>query len=418
MIQQFDKSPVRTPFLHWGFLFLLFLQPVATQAETYYVAVTGKDSNPGTLDQPWRHPQKCVDPDSPLVAGDTCLVRNGTYTDTDDNGIVIYVRTTAPSATASAPITLKSENPLGAVISLPNYTGVATGIFLAKSNYIIDGFDISGGIASGATASSAGITVARTSNTIIRGNAIHGQGWGACTNSPYGNSGLYFILGSSNITVEYNTIHHVGRLRNGESKCSTDKYHHDHGIYSAGATNVTIRRNVFYEVNRGYPLHIYKSGGATHGNIFIYNNTISGKSPTGRPAGQVALCNTLENVQIKNNIFHDPPLDHVIHYCAVTPAATGLVISHNLTNGTRNDFQNPNSKPPTGVTYSNNKTNIDPKFADAESHNYKLLSTSPAINAGTNVGLLYTGNAPDIGAYEFSEQDNKEPLRPVDVRIQ
>ena len=418
MIHQSDKSFSST-LLQWGYLILLaFSQPIVAQADTYYVAVTGNDSNPGTLNQPWGHPQRCVDPGSPLVAGDICLVGNGTYTDTDGNGIVIYIRTTAPSATAVSPITIKSETPLGAVISMPTYAGASTGIHISQSNYIIEGFDVSGGVGVGTSGSSSGITVSGVSNTVIRRNAIHGQGWGLCSNGSFGQSGMFFREGANGITVEENKIYQIGRLRNGESKCSTDKYHHDHGIYSAGATNVTIRRNIFYDVNRGYPLHLYKSGEGIHSNIFIYNNTISGKSPTGSPPGQVALCNTLQNVQIKNNIFHDPPLDYVIHYCAVTPKATGLAISYNLTNGTRTDIQNPSSKPLSGITYSSNKTNVNPRFTDPDSYDYRLLSTSPAINSGTNVGLPYKGIAPDIGGYEFTEEGSEKSPRPVTLTIQ
>lgn len=51
--------------------------------------------------------------------------------------------------------------------------------------------------------------------------------------------------------------------------------------------------------------------------------------------------------------------------------------------------------------------NIDPQFQDKDELNFKLKSTSPAINAGKNNGVLFdilgnsrTGN-PDIGAYEY-----------------
>lgn len=415
-----DKPLSFTLFLQGGCLFLLILmQPIPAPATTYYVAMTGNDSNPGTLDQPWRHPQRCVDPGSPLVAGDTCLVGNGTYTDTDGNGIVIYVRRTAPSGTAAAPITLKSETPLGAVISMPTYTGPSGGIYISQSNYIIEGFDVSGGMGVGPRGSAQGIAIsAGVSNTVIRRNAIHGQGWGLCSNGDFGQAGILFGEGANDILIEENKIYQIGRLRNGENGCSTDKFHHDHGIYSAGSSNVTIRRNVIYNTTRGYPIHLYESGGGTHNNIYIFHNTLSGGSPTGAPPGQIMLCNTLRNVQIKNNIFHNPPQGYAIEYCYIPPITSDLVISYNLTDGTRSDFRNPNNKPFGGMTYSTNKTNVNPMFVNAESHNYALTATSPAINAGTKVGLPYLGSAPDIGAYEFSGSDSSTPLRPADLRIQ
>jgi hypothetical protein len=41
-------------------------------------------------------------------------------------------------------------------------------------------------------------------------------------------------------------------------------------------------------------------------------------------------------------------------------------------------------------------------FADPKlNYDYTLQSDSPAINAGINIGFPYSGNAPDIGAFEF-----------------
>jgi hypothetical protein len=54
--------------------------------------------------------------------------------------------------------------------------------------------------------------------------------------------------------------------------------------------------------------------------------------------------------------------------------------------------------------------NVDPKFVSAGT-NFHLLSTSPAINSGTNVSLttdhdgnkVPNGSAPEIGAFEYKE---------------
>jgi hypothetical protein len=59
-----------------------------------------------------------------------------------------------------------------------------------------------------------------------------------------------------------------------------------------------------------------------------------------------------------------------------------------------------------GITFSNNTDNKDPKLNSPVSYDYTLQSTSPAINAGVDVGLTtdYLGNPiiglPDLGAYE------------------
>jgi hypothetical protein len=48
----------------------------AAQGRTYYVATNGNDSNPGTLDRPWRTIQHGADT---VAAGETVQVRNGVY---------------------------------------------------------------------------------------------------------------------------------------------------------------------------------------------------------------------------------------------------------------------------------------------------------------------------------------------------
>jgi hypothetical protein len=56
---------------------------------TYYVATDGNDNNPGTINQPWATWQKGF---RSLVAGDTLYIRGGTYTGMADgnHGVVIY----------------------------------------------------------------------------------------------------------------------------------------------------------------------------------------------------------------------------------------------------------------------------------------------------------------------------------------
>jgi hypothetical protein len=54
--------------------------PVAYAAgKTYYVALLGSDSNPGTAAQPFRTIQRCA---SVAASGDTCVIRAGTYRET------------------------------------------------------------------------------------------------------------------------------------------------------------------------------------------------------------------------------------------------------------------------------------------------------------------------------------------------
>ncbi len=53
--------------------------------------------------------------------------------------------------------------------------------------------------------------------------------------------------------------------------------------------------------------------------------------------------------------------------------------------------------------YGEGANNIytDPNFVDPSSYDFHLQSSSPCIDAGTDVGLPYTGANPDMGCYEF-----------------
>ncbi|MCY9656807.1 RICIN domain-containing protein [Paenibacillus chondroitinus] len=76
----------------------VFGMPMATQAagNTYYVATTGNDSNAGTLSSPFKSIAKAA---SVMVAGDTCIIRGGTYRE---------VIQPTKSGTAGNPITYKA----------------------------------------------------------------------------------------------------------------------------------------------------------------------------------------------------------------------------------------------------------------------------------------------------------------------
>ena len=69
--------------------FILVASPSAmASSNTYYVSTTGSDSNLGTLSSPFLTIQKAS---SVMVAGDTVLIRGGTYHETiipSNNGTV------------------------------------------------------------------------------------------------------------------------------------------------------------------------------------------------------------------------------------------------------------------------------------------------------------------------------------------
>jgi hypothetical protein len=90
-----------------GFVSALMLASASSaQAATYYVSTTGSDSNTGTLTLPFRTIQKAA---NLMRAGDTCLIRAGTYRETV---------TPANSGVSGSPITFDAY---------PNERAIITG---------------------------------------------------------------------------------------------------------------------------------------------------------------------------------------------------------------------------------------------------------------------------------------------------
>lgn len=397
--------------LHSLCVTILLLGTVTAQGATYYVATTGKDSNPGTSSSPWRNPQRCTG--SPIKAGDTCLVRSGNYSDTDGDGVVVYVfdRATTPSGTASQPITIKSEKPLGAAIIVPsNRNGF--GFLVQKPYYVIEGFDISGGNYSNSTGAGMGIEVLPPGNgTILRSNSIHHIGRQACTNSLYAYAGV-IIKDVSWVLVERNRIYSIGRRLNGESGCSTSKSSLDHGIYIKRASNVTARRNVIYDTSRGYPIHVY---GGTTTNLNIYQNTFSGHTSTGTSKAHILLSSTINTANIKNNISSDASYGMV---WATRLTASGVTVSYNMSDTLTNAMA-PFKLGTSGIVFSNNFDKISTLgFRSKSTNDFRLVSGSSAINRGTTSGVPpVPDGSPDVAAYEYGVQSNQSsPLTPTGLR--
>ena len=313
------------------------------------------------------------------------------------------MKESSPDGTASQPITIKSERPLGAAIVAPsNRSGF--GFIVQSPYYVIEGFDISGGNSSSSNGAGVGINVLTLGNGVtIRSNSIHHIGRAACTNSSATFSGI--VTRTSGTMIDQNRIYSIGRKLNGESGCSTDNSKHDHGIYIAGASNTTVRRNVIYDSNRkGYSIHVY---GGTTTNLNIYHNTFhGGRSLT---LGQILLSSTVKTANIKNNTSSDAQ-NAMIRLYGVR--ASNVTVSYNLSStSTRYGSAS-------GVTFSNNIENANPAFIDKSRNDFRLTSSSPIINRGTPSGdPPVPDGRPDVSAYEYAEQNNTaSPFTPTGLR--
>jgi hypothetical protein len=139
--------------------------------------------------------------------------------------------------------------------------------------------------------------------------------------------------------------------------------------YSYGIDMITHNANEF-------------TGNKIYNNILYNNDTINGIQIWIQDAA------VIENNGFKNNlIYKEFHTDSLVYFGAdETDDYYKSITEFNEENGTA------------GHSILSN-ISVDPLFDGAT---FELLSTSPAIDAGVDVGLPYFGKAPDIGAYEFT----------------
>ncbi len=179
----------------------------------YYVATTGHNDNPGTLDGPWRTIQYAADH---VSAGDTVLVRSGVYTEP-------VAINTAGSA-ADGYITFQSYPGETAVLDGSNLAVPAAdnGLFLidSQSYLIIDGFELRNYRTTDADRTPVGIFVTGSAHHLqLKNNHIHHIETNA---GPDGNAHGIAVYGTEapqsihDILIEGNELHDL-KLGNSEA---------------------------------------------------------------------------------------------------------------------------------------------------------------------------------------------------------
>ncbi|MBN1281141.1 MAG: InlB B-repeat-containing protein [Candidatus Thermoplasmatota archaeon] len=128
------------------------------------------------------------------------------------------------------------------------------------------------------------------------------------------------------------------------------------------------------------------------GNGFYYNNVFYNAAP-----GKRFITSANSNMELKNNIFMNQPGDNIIDI----NGGTTLTASHNLYLNTHSD---------TTLSGETNSQIGNPNFVDITSGDFHIQSPSPAIDNGTDVGILFDidgdtipqGYGYDIGPDEYN----------------
>ncbi len=181
---------------------------------------------------------------------------------------------------------------------------------------------------------------------------------------------------------------------------------HDDAISLFPSTNMNIYNNTIDGAGKAVGFS-YK---ANYGDINIFNNILyncldSYCSPDPRPsygwynkpfAKSVNENDTTVNHFLENNNLIYTPGGSGILFCWDTPKTLAQWRSYWMGKGIDN---------------GTNTISVDPLFVNAAAHDYHLQSNSLAIDAGTDMGLPYSGSNPDIGAFEFTGADTTPPIR-------
>jgi hypothetical protein len=353
------------------------LAPPTASTKHLYVAQNGSDSNPGTEDKPLATIARA---DARASAGYTIHVAPGIYRVSAPASGSIGIKT-SKSGTPTARIRFVSDVPRAARIVMSG-TGVA---WRAKGDYVdIEGFDISGTGRGGILAEGARMTITKNFiHDLTVSGGCNGSGGAAIdTWGPGGNS-----------VVDSNVVRNIGVQWIASGSCNTVQ-----GIYIANQNNR------------------------------VSNNVVSGVAAVGINSWHAATASTIVN----NTVFHSRMGINIGHGDSGATAAgtqnnyvanniiydTNYGISEMGRVGGNNRYVN-NLVARIGTKAWRVKGSVsgaiasDPLFVDYQPNgtgNYRLLSSSPAIDRGTSVNAPAAdfagvarprGAAVDLGAYEF-----------------
>jgi parallel beta-helix repeat protein len=222
---------------------------------------------------------------------------------------------------------------------------------------------------------------------IIRYNLVYNNYYGGILNEVTSGTQIYYNLC-------YNNVGHPGQAS---------------GIYIAGRADFDGDNNVVYNnvcYGNGKFGIIVQDADGIQGHC--HNNVVQNNIAVGTVSGP--------NFRLGGGAQNEP--NTIAYNCFGTEKANFIEWGWGIFLSTYADFETRYG----GATYS---VEADPLFVSTSTPDFHLQATSPAINAGTNVGLtrdyegtaVPQGPAPDIGAYEYTSATpciHKSDLPPCD----
>ncbi|BBD65200.1 parallel beta-helix repeat-containing protein [Nostoc commune NIES-4072] len=404
---------------------------------TYYVSGKGNDRNSGrTTSSAFRTIQRAADLTNP---GDTVLIMDGVYNNADPSGAIIDIKR---SGRTNAWITYKAYpgqrpklqhngwhgiwiNDGASYIEVNGLEVVGNNGKMSRSYALSQKYDDSNPLTNGNCISIEGGEDGRSHHIRILNNKVHDCGGGGISavesdyitidNNEVFNNAWYSVHACSGISIltswnsdnnqnykifvtrnkVYNNRMFVPSIYNGKIQdgngiiVDRGMNKHKEAKLSAYRGRTLIASNISYK-NGGGGIHTFQSE-----NIDIVNNTsyMNNQSP-GITYGQISI-NDSNNINVLNNILYSErgkPIN-------VRYGGKDVRFDYNL---------NANSSL---INVSGSSDMIaDPLFMNPSDGDFRLKSTSPAINSGMKFNSVKTdftgdprvkGSLPDRGAYEM-----------------
>lgn len=439
----------------------------ASSPRTFYVAPTGKDSNPGSLSSPWRTIGKAV---RTLQAGDVVYIKNGVYREW------VELNQEANSGTAAQPIAYRAYPGHQPVLDGATIGNAYRGLFevVGTDHIEISGLTIRNSRVAGIhVRKSEGITIKK--NRIERSKSSGIGAWRSrdivaennvledCRIDPQGGNEMLTMASVTGFQVRYNQIYWTDKDCCGATsginikQASTEGWVIGNQLTSLPASGIYldgwdggnqdhhVAGNYIYNVNTGISMGSERGGtlrnvriynnlihyvlfsgirfqdvseDGLRENIDIYHNTIVGSYGHGG-AGILVGTYNVRDIRLTNNLINFGPDTTSGQIKAYKPSAITSV--NNLVYGPKLPTNNPKL-----IEITQGTITADPRFVDPQHLNFHLRSDSPARDRGSPLDLDWDydgvrrpqGAGFDIGAYEYrilGPMDNKAFL-PVVVR--
>jgi len=363
-----------------------------------------------------------------LVAGDTLIVGDGTYTE----GEIVF----ETSGTAQNPITIQAENQLSAIVDTTSHAQCSPAFSMYASYITIDGLAVTtnAGSSCGSRPTSGNAFVRCWNSQIPTTSGPSTTGYTNCTvrNMTFADATSKKDTGikvnQDNGLVEFNTVassietfNNTGTIVRYNTVTRGDAWG-DHLYGKGGIRNNEFHHNYVAQQNgRGLmlggnsscclwdPATAYECiGSSAHHNVVkyegtgnaytmgmtassgcvLYNNTVIDGAYFLSPSSSFLPNVTNLNPIFKNNIQFRNTSNACVQTSEWTQYVTNLTIDYN-------NFYNCTSAPSQTHAFA-----ADPLFTNSAGGDYSLTASSTMLNAGVNVGYAYNGSAPEIGAFE------------------